>query len=280
MSNDTTYHNEDNFSFADEAPLLAQLKGLPEGFVCPDDYESKLTAHILLKIHRADAFDVPSGYFKDQTEHTLAFIVMESDQEDFIVPDGYFQSNSELLDGLIQLQHTKQDEGYVVPENYFDQNTDRVVKVAQQQVPNNYFEELPEQIIERVQPKNRVITMKRIATWSVSFAAAAAIALLLLPKNPVVTYPKSNTIVADVSGDTLLRAEVPGVRKAKVVTPNNVIAAAASEHSLKNEDVLNVVDVYVLEDVFIEQMPIEEHTEIMDVLLNESDFGQLNDTKQ
>lgn len=280
MNNDFPYDNEDSFSLADEAPLLAKLKGSPEGFVCPENYERNLTTEVLLKIHRADAFEIPSGYFEDQSDQTMALIAMETDTEDFTVPDSYFQTNTDSLQTLIQLHDIKQDEGHAVPENYFDNSVDRILNVAQQHVPNGYFEELPEQIIDKVRPKKRVISIKRIATWSVSFAAAAAIALLLIPKNPEPNISNTTAIIAEVPVDTLIRAAITGVSKAEPVESNNVSATTGTEKTLRNEDILNVVDVHVLEDVLMEQLPVEENTEIMELLLNETDFGQLNDTKK
>jgi len=210
----------------------------------------------------------------------MALTAIESDAEDFVVTEDYFQSTIESLPTLIQLDSSKQVDNFTVPENYFDSSVDRITHIAQQNVPKTYFEELPEQIIERVQPKSRVITIKRIATWSVSFASAAAIALLLLPKNPVGPEINSNTIAAEVSVDTLLRTGIAGARKAASVEADNVINSTVTPKTLENEDVLNVVDVHVLEDVFIEQMPIEDNSEILELLLNDTDFGQLNDTKQ
>jgi hypothetical protein len=280
MNNDSPYNNEDNFSLAEEAPLLAKLKDAPEGFVCPEDYETNLVDEVLLKIHRANAFNIPKGYFEEQVDHTMALTAIESDAEDFVVTEDYFQSTFESLPTLIQLDSSKQVDNFTVPENYFDSSVDRITHIAQQNVPKTYFEELPEQIIERVQPKSRVITIKRIATWSVSFASAAAIALLLLPKNPVGPEINSNTIAAEVSVDTLLRIGIAGARKAASVEADNVINSTVTPKTLENEDVLNVVDVHVLEDVFIEQMPIEDNSEILELLLNDTDFGQLNDTKQ
>lgn len=280
MNNDFPYDNEDSFSLEDEAPLLAKLKGSSEGFVCPENYERNLTIEVLLKIHRGDMFEIPSGYFEDQSDQTMALIAMESETEDFSVPDGYFQTNTESLHTLIDLHDTKQDAGFTVPENYFDNSIDRIVNVAQQHVPNEYFEELPEQIIDKVRPKRRVISIKRIATWSVSFAAAAAIALLLIPKNPEPSISNTKAIVAEIPGDTLIRAGITSVSRAESVKANNVVTSTTSQKTLNKEDVLNIVDVHVLEDVVIEQLPVEENTEIMELLLNETDFGQLNDTKQ
>jgi len=101
-----------------------------------------------------------------------------------------------------------------------------------------------------------------------------------LPKNPVAPEINSNTIAAKVSVDTLLRAGIASARKAASVEADNVINSTATPKTFENEDVLNVVDVQVLEDVFIEQMPIEDNSEILELLLNDADFGQLNDTKQ
>lgn len=280
MDNNFPYDNEDSFSLEDEAPLLAKLKGLPEGFVRPDEHENNLATEVLLKIHRADSFEIPSGYFEDQVDQTMALIAMESETEDFTVPDDYFQTNTEALHTLIDLHDTKQDAGFTVPGNYFDNSIDRIVNVAQQHVPNGYFEELPEQIIDKVRPKKRVISIKRIATWSVSFAAAAAIALLLIPKNPEPSISKTTSIVAEIPVDTLIRDGIPGVSRAESVKAKNVVNSTTSQKTLNKEDVLNIVDVHVLEDVLIEQLPAEENTEILELLLNETDFGQLNDTKQ
>ncbi len=280
MDNNFPYDNEDSFSLADEAPLLAKLKGSPEGYVCPDEYENNLTTEVLLKIHRADSFEIPSGYFEDQVDQTMALIAMESETEDFTVPDDYFQTNTEALHTLIDLHDTKQDAGFTVPGNYFDNSIDRIVNVAQQHVPNGYFEELPEQIIDKVRPKKRVISIKRIATWSVSFAAAAAIALLLIPKNPEPSISKTTSSVAEIPVDTLIRDGIAGVSRAESVKAKNVVNSTTSQKTLNKEDVLNIVDVHVLEDVLIEQLPAEENTEILELLLNETDFGQLNDTKQ
>ncbi|WP_443939944.1 hypothetical protein [Pedobacter sp. MW01-1-1] len=110
----------------------------------------------------------------------------------FIVPEGYFDANINVIQTAIYLDEIRQNQttGFEVPENYFENLSERIETVVALAavkpensftVPENYFNTLESRINERIAAVETKKEAKIIPLWRrslVKYASAACVLLL------------------------------------------------------------------------------------------------------
>ncbi len=112
---------------------------------------------------RVNPFIVPDNYFNEQTNRLLFFAKLDRTSKDqragFTVPEGYFEQLSEQTLAQAKIDQLHAESGLAVPADYFTDLSDRIlaqVQIDQLQeeqftVPQGYFEDLSQNIMAKVE---------------------------------------------------------------------------------------------------------------------------------
>lgn len=115
---------------------------------------------------RVTPFIVPDNYFNEQTNRLLFLAKLDSTSKDqragFEVPESYFDELSEQIMSQVKIDQFQQHEGFEVPAGYFADLNDRImqhVQIDQLQeeqftVPEGYFTNLSDSIMAKVSEDN------------------------------------------------------------------------------------------------------------------------------
>jgi hypothetical protein len=143
-------------------------------------------------------------------------------QNNFVVPNDYFEDSKSRLNDLIfleNLKHKLNADSFVTPANYFNELPDHIeAKIAVDNlmefkanaftVPNNYFENLNTEILSKINV-NTKRSPKMISLWQNNIMRyASAACFVLLTASGIYFYQdklKSNTALsADVNTEQML----------------------------------------------------------------------------
>lgn len=115
---------------------------------------------------RVNPFIVPDNYFNEQTNRLLFLTQLDRTSKDqragFEVPNGYFDTLSEQIMSQVKIDQSQQHAGFEVPADYFTELNNRILQHVQLDqlqeeqftVPEGYFEDLSLSILAKVSEGN------------------------------------------------------------------------------------------------------------------------------
>ncbi|MEW6469255.1 MAG: hypothetical protein AB1458_10035 [Bacteroidota bacterium] len=179
---------DDSDNLEKYAPALAGIRK-ENPFVVPEGYFDLLPSSIRLALLRKEngGFVVPDDYFEELPGIIRDRIFLAGLKQDPDVPEGYFDTLADKIQGGIFISELPKENPFSVPENYFEELPGRIeARLALERigkenpfaVPEGYFDRLPAAIEQKLDKKHPKI-IPLFSVRSLGWAAAASVALLL-----------------------------------------------------------------------------------------------------
>jgi hypothetical protein len=180
---------------------------------------------------------VPDNYFKNSKLSIFQKIELEAEkeqyaklyalrQENFILPENYFQENSEAIKVELKLSNWKQDHVFSVPENYFSESAQSL----QQTLSFIKLENNSHSIFSQLK-RYRIHAAAAVFIMSLSFIG------LNYFKNETVN---NNTLVGMESGIDIEDIEENDIEE-QIEVSNNIESDINIEQQIDEEDITNSI---------------------------------------